>query len=93
MRKFRFSIDGFDVTDSAESYPAIAFKRFARACTTLFEHKFYPLANSADLVHWRRRDFNKQADHIANLTLGTQQGQHYCDKEVMRDAKNARDNF
>ena len=68
------------------------FKRLARACTTLFKHNYYPLSNSADLVHWRRREFNKQADHIANVTLDTQQGQYYCDKEVMRGAKIARVN-
>ena len=42
---------------------------------------------TGDYVHWRRRDFNQQADHIANVTLDTQKGQFYCDKEALREAK------
>ena len=29
----------------------------------------FPQHEGSDYVHWRKREFNKQADHIANLAL------------------------
>ena len=76
-----------------ESPLTAVFKRFIRACTTIFKHQYYPQTNIGDMVQWRSRDFNQQADHIANVTLDRQSGQYYCDKKVMREAKEAKANF
>ena len=76
-----------------ESPLTAVFKRFIRACTAIFKHQYYPQTNIGDMVQWRSRDFNQQADHIANVTLDTQSGQYYCDKTVMREAKEAKANF
>ena len=66
---------------------SVVFRRIIRASSTLIRLKYLPCQDTGDYVVWRKRDFNKQVDHIANVVLDTQKGQFYCDKGAMRQAK------
>ena len=76
-----------------ESPLSVVFRRITRAFTTLIQLKNLPNKDTGEYVYWRKRDFNKQADHIANVTLDTQRGQFHCDKTPLREAKNKKANL
>ena len=76
-----------------ESPLSVVFRRVTRAFTTLIQLKYLPFKDTGEYVYWRKRDFNKQADHIANVTLDTQRGQFHCDKTALREAKSKKANL
>eukprot|EP00973_Karenia_brevis_P010711 1451227-Karenia_brevis.AAC.1 len=56
--------------------------RIARHTKTLFDHASWPHRDDVGYVQWTPREYNKPADHLANVALEEKDSQSWIDDSV-----------